>query len=102
MSKKGDRARRAAARKKYADEMRRWNKSVRLARQHFWDFEAIKSNKSRFENGTNKAKHLSGYWERVEEIAREKFGGRKPRPLPRATGLRTGRLHTGGLDTGGL
>lgn len=98
MSKTTDGKRAKAARAKFREAERKWNAAVRLARSWFWTFQAIKyPNRSRFKEGTDRAKHLRGYWDQIEDIAREKFGGVKPRPLPRKQGLQTGHLVTGHL-----
>lgn len=98
MSKTTDGKRAKAARAKFREDERKWNAAVRAARSDWWNNEALQyPNGSRFKNGTDRAKHMRGYWDRIEEIARTKFGGKKPRPLPRERGLTTGHLHTGKL-----
>lgn len=103
MSQTTDGKRRRAARREFARKMELWNAAMRKARESFWSHQAMQwPNGSRFANGTDKAKHLRGYWDEVERIAREVYGAKKPRPLPRERGLTTGGLRTGQLNTGHL
>jgi hypothetical protein len=118
MSARTDAARKRAARKRYAKKLALWNDALRKARAHFWRVDSGEglanpgqasdalrlSNGSRFKAGTDRVKHLRGYWQQIEEIARKRFGGKKPRALPFTGKLSTGRLRVGGIHgaIGGL
>lgn len=58
--------------------MRRWKAAVLAARRQWRTKRGRDAAKRRFAAGKDVAAHLSGYWEQVQALARQIYGGPKP------------------------
>lgn len=86
MSKAADIRRKREGRNRLRMAWHRWRVALAKAREHFTaklEAKNAAAGGSRFLVGTDREKHLRGYWKQIEAIARHRFHASKPRrPLP--------------------
>jgi hypothetical protein len=78
MGKPADKKKKKERKETRAKKMRKWREAVLKARAQWRENQRKLRKKRRFQIGTKREKHLSGYWEQIMDLAREIYGGPHP------------------------